>query len=47
MTYEKPELRLLGPAVALVLGSDNNGSFDRSPESDLRKASDIEEGLDD
>ena len=47
MQYEKPELHLLGPAVSLVLGSDNNGSFDRSPESDLRKAGDVEVGLDD
>jgi len=46
VVYEKPVLRLLGPAVALVLGSDNNGSFDRSPESDLRKAGDIQPGLD-
>jgi hypothetical protein len=47
MRYEKPELHLLGPAVSLVLGSDNNGDFDRSPESDLRKGGDIEAGLDD
>ena len=47
MPYEKPVLCLLGPAVSLVLGSDNNGDFDRSPESDLRKACDIMEGLDD
>ena len=49
MTYEKPALHLLGPAVSLVLGSDANGAFDRAPESDLRKGpvKGDEEGLDD
>jgi hypothetical protein len=47
MPYEKPALTILGAAVSLVLGSDNNGEFDRSPESDLRKSSSSEVGLDD
>jgi len=47
MLYDKPVLRLLGPAVSLVLGSDNNGDFDRSPESDLRKGSGQLDALDD
>jgi hypothetical protein len=48
MTYETPELLLVGPASSLVLGSQNSGKVDRFPESDLRKGTDAEvEGLDD
>lgn len=46
MPYETPTLTMLGAAVSLVLGSDNNGNFDRSPESDNRKNTSTEEGLD-
>lgn len=45
MTYETPELLLVGPASSLVLGV-KDGKVDRLPESDLRKGSDVEEDLD-
>ena len=48
MTYETPELLLVGPASSLVLGSQASGKVDRFPEPDLRKGTDaeLEEGLD-
>jgi len=46
MTYETPELLLVGPASSLVLGVREANPVDRLPESDLRKGSDVEEDLD-
>jgi hypothetical protein len=46
MTYETPELLLVGPASDLVRGCKSDGGVDRFPESDLRKGDDVEEGLD-
>ena len=45
MTYETPELLLVGPANSLVQGVKAD-TVDRLPESDLRKGSDVPEGLD-
>ncbi|MEN3325662.1 MAG: hypothetical protein V7638_469 [Acidobacteriota bacterium] len=45
MTYETPELLLVGPANTLVQGVKKD-SVDRLPESDLRKGDDVPEGLD-
>jgi hypothetical protein len=50
MTYETPNLLLIGPASSLVLGAQPQTKVDRFPESDLHKGTDAEgelEGLDD
>lgn len=47
MRYETPELLLVGPASSLVLGISQKKPFDRLPEIDLKKGSDIDDGLDD
>jgi hypothetical protein len=47
MVYEKPELALLGTPASLVLGAANEGGADNGNESNHRRASDVEAGLDD
>lgn len=46
MLYEKPELALLGTPASLVLGAANDGGPDSGNESNHRRASDVEQGLD-
>lgn len=47
MMYEKPELVLLGTPASLVLGAANDGASDSGNEANHRRASDVEQGLDD
>lgn len=47
MVYEKPELALLGTPASLVLGASNAGGADSGNESNHRRASEAEIGLDD
>jgi hypothetical protein len=47
MHYEKPVLSLLGCTLSIVRGSRLNGNCDSFPESNFRKDSNAEEGLDD